>query len=175
MNTWFTGDQHFDHEQVIEYCGRPWPKVKKMNNGIIGRYREVVKPEDTVYFVGDISLRGSENFGYYRRLLTKTLPGRKILILGNHDGLKPFAYVEAGFESVHTSLVIQDWDSNEYILNHDPAPSCIDRKKIWLCGHVHELFLTCRNVINVGVDVWDFYPVSFNRIYEMAQKMRRVL
>ena len=104
---WFTADQHLDHEMVIEYCKRPWPKIKKMNNGIIARYREVVKPEDTVYFLGDISLRGPENFGYYRRLLTKTLPGRKILILGNHDGLKPFTYVNAGFESVHTSLRIK--------------------------------------------------------------------
>lgn len=178
MNTWFTADQHFDHEKVIEYCNRPFAKLRMMNNEITRRYREVIKPEDMVYFVGDLSLRGPENFGYYRRLLTKTLPGRKILILGNHDGLKPFAYVEAGFESVHTSLIIQDWDTNEYVLNHDPASSCIDRhlppgqQRIWLCGHIHELFKTCKNVINVGVDAWNFYPVSFNQIYDLAKVLK---
>lgn len=188
MNTWFWADPHLDHEGIIELCSRPFAKLKTMNKTIIGRYKEVVSPEDLVYIVGDLSLRGPENIGFYRRLLQKTLPGRKILILGNHDGLKPFAYIDAGFESVHTSLIIKDWDANEYVLNHDPAPSCIDRlaenpwnkegpipyyNRIWICAHVHDLYKTCQNVINVGVDVWDFYPVNFNVIYELRKEIYR--
>ena len=94
---WFTGDQHFDHEKIIEYVRRPFKGLKEMNVAIIDRYRELVNPEDTVYFIGDLSLRGPENYEYYCRLLNKQLPGRKILILGSHDGLKPSNYVNAGF------------------------------------------------------------------------------
>lgn len=174
---YFWADPHLDHEAILEYCMRPFAKLKEMNNTLIRNYKAVVKPEDTVYFVGDLSLRGPENFSYYNRLLNKTLPGRKILILGNHDGLKPFNYVKAGFESVHTSLVIHDWEGNEYVVIHDPAASCIDRglppdkRRIWICGHIHDLFKICENVINVGVDVWDYKPVSFDEIYMLRDQM----
>ncbi len=169
MTIWFTSDQHFDHDNIITYCNRPFKNVDIMNREIIRRYQEVVKPQDIVYFLGDISLRTSDHVKFYRKLLQQ-LPGQKHLILGNHDSLKPFTYVDAGFISVHTSLVLclQGVES-QYILNHDPAPSCIDRKTIWLCGHVHDLFKRCNNVINVGVDVWDFYPVSLEIIQEMVK------
>jgi len=187
-NTWFWADPHLDHEAIIGYCGRPFKTMKEMNNTLIANYRQRVQPEDTVYIVGDVSLRGPENIGFYRRMFQKTLPGKKHLILGNHDGLKPFAYVDAGIISVHTSLVITDWDGNEYVLNHDDAPSCIDRlpenpwnkeapkpfySRIWLCGHVHDLYKTCQNVINVGVDVWNYKPVDFNTIYELREEIYR--
>jgi len=174
---WFTADQHLDHPNILEYEMRPFKKLQDMNNEIIRRHNTVVAPEDTVYFIGDISLRGPENFNYYRALLRK-LNGEKHLILGNHDRLNPFAYVEAGFISVHTSLIIRDWDGNEYVLCHDPAPACIDHNlrpdsaRIWLCGHVHSLFATCRNVINVGVDVRNFTPISFNEVYEIGKTLK---
>ena len=88
---------------------------------------------------------------------------RKILILGNHDSLKPFTYIDLGFESVHTSLELS-YNGKDYVLVHDPAASCIDRNRIFLCGHVHDLFKIQRNVINVGVDVWNFFPVSMEQI-----------
>lgn len=175
---WFWADPHLDHGAIINYCDRPFKMVKEMNRALIKNYQDRVSPDDTVYFLGDLSMRGPENFGYYRKLLSKTLPGRKILILGNHDRLNPFAYVEAGFESVHTSLVIYDWDNNEYVLCHDPAPACGDRRKkpdksrIWICGHVHSLFKTCGNVINVGVDVWDYRPVDFNEIHDLHKELK---
>ena len=162
-NIWFTADQHFDHENIIKYCNRPFGSVHKMNKEIIKRYQEVVKPQDIVYFIGDLSLRTSEHIRYYYKLITQ-LPGQKHLILGNHDSLKPFTYIDVGFTSVHTSLIVDD-----YILNHDPASSCVIHNSIWLCGHVHDLFKTCKNVINVGVDVWDFYPVSLSQIQEISK------
>lgn len=188
MRTWFWADPHLDHEAILEYCRRPFRKLKEMNNALIKNYREAVSPKDTVYILGDLSLRGPENYSYYCRLFQKELPGKKHLILGNHDYLKAFSYVDAGCESVHTSLVIRDWDDNEYVLNHDPAPSCIDRwseypkahsgkgplphyNRIWICGHVHDMYVTCQNVINVGVDVWNFKPVEFNTIHELRNEI----
>lgn len=33
--------------------------------------------------------------------------------------------------------------------------------KAWMCGHIHGLFKAVKKVLNVGVDVWDFKPVSW--------------
>ena len=84
-----------------------------------------------VYFIGDMTLLGPENGGKLEKVL-RVLPGRKVLVLGNHDRCRPFAYVEYGFESVHTSLDIGEW-----VLVHDPAVAVVARERRWLCGHVH--------------------------------------
>ncbi len=125
-----------------------------MNYGIVANYRSVVKEEDSVYFLGDLTIVGPQHRGFIEHLITQ-LPGKKILILGNHDKFNPFAYVDMGFLSAHTSLLVE-----EFILVHDPAISIIERDRKWLCGHIHTLFKRKKNVLNVGVDQWGFFPVS---------------
>jgi calcineurin-like phosphoesterase family protein len=39
-----------------------------------------------------------------------------------------------------------------------------------LCGHVHEAWKRHGRVINVGVDVWDFYPVSVDQLLEVMKE-----
>ena len=55
-------------------------------------------------------------------------------------------------------------DGTDFIFNHDPAIHCMFPNKIIICGHVHNLFKVQKNVINVGVDVWDYKPVSFEQL-----------
>jgi len=92
--------------------------------------------------------------------------GEKHLVLGNHDVFKTFSYItDLGFTSAHTSLEVE-----EFILNHDPATCFIDKERIWLCGHIHDLFIHQRNVLNVGVDVWDYTPVSIETIRKYVKE-----
>jgi len=153
---WFTADQHFGHENIIDYCVRPFRSAAKMDNFIISKYREVVKEEDTVYFIGDLTIKGPQYHGYLEYIMGH-LVGRKILILGNHDKFNPFTYMELGFQSVHTIL-----DIGDYILVHDPAIATGLNDRKWLCGHVHTVFKMAKHgtVLNIGVDQWGFYPVS---------------
>jgi len=167
---WFTADQHFGHEGIITSCNRPFRTVKQMDKEIIKRYREVVSEEDIVYFIGDFSLKTSEYLKFYRRIMEQ-LPGTKILILGNHDSLKPFVYEDLGFQSVHTSLIFHDGNLNYWIMRHDPGQPYKNTMLPWLCGHVHTAYQICGNVINVGVDVWDLYPVLVNSIEMCINQM----
>ena len=158
----FTADSHFHHDKIIQYCNRPFKHTRDMDNTMLYRYNSRVTDDDEVYFIGDLfDLQLGKNLHIVERMINK-LKGRKHLILGSHDYLKPFEYVDAGFTSVHTSLEVEGM-----ILNHDPAVSCIDRSKVFLCGHVHTLFKTQLNVINVGVDMWNFFPVSLTQIVEL--------
>jgi calcineurin-like phosphoesterase family protein len=154
----FTGDQHFAHENIITFCSRPFHGIGKMNYGIISNYRKVIKEDDIIYFLGDLTIIGPQHRAMIEHLLSQ-LPGKKIFILGNHDKFDPFTYIDMGFLSVHTSLEVE-----EFILVHDPAVSVINSKHKWLCGHVHTLFKKQGNVLNVGVDQWGFYPISIEEV-----------
>lgn len=43
----------------------------------------------------------------------------------------------------------------------------IDEGKWLLCGHIHEKWRQQQRMINVGVDVWDFAPVSEETLVEL--------
>jgi calcineurin-like phosphoesterase family protein len=156
---WYTADLHFGHDMIIEYCRRPYQNAKKMEIDMVRKYRKVVDPDkDTVYIIGDLTLAGIQHQGYVQHIITQ-LPGRKIFIMGNHDKLNPFIYVELGIQSVHTSL-----DTGKYILHHDPAAAIMAPNRKWLCGHVHTIFKKIRNIVNVGVDQHGFFPVNEEEI-----------
>lgn len=92
--TFFTSDLHFSHKLVAEKrgfrkLGNPNPDGSenvigdtiKHDNAIITRWNEVVRPEDTVWVLGDVGMGHIERFA---DSLTK-LNGRLHLITGNHD------------------------------------------------------------------------------------------
>jgi len=154
MATYLISDTHFDHANVIKYCNRPFKNVTEMQKVMIEKWNQYVMPEDTVFHLGDLVMHSDPD--KLRGLLNK-LNGTKHLILGNHDRMKPFTYVEAGFTSVHTSLHLQD---NIY-LNHDPSVKCVLKDSdILLHGHVHTLYksLPEKNCINMSCEMWDYRP-----------------
>ena len=159
-NTWFTADLHLDHEAIIDSCERPFMNKDKMNNTLIRNINKCVKPEDVLYILGDLTMHGPTKKDRIEQFINQ-INGTKILILGNHDRLKAMDYVDLGFQSVHTSLHLVEQD---LYLIHDPSSVIIIRDKTWLCGHLHTFFKQHKNAINVGVDVWNYKPVSLEEI-----------
>jgi calcineurin-like phosphoesterase family protein len=155
---WFTADHHFGQEDAIDFFDRPFQTVHEMNEELIRRHNEIVAPKDTVYFLGDLTLFGQWQQSFVSETV-KALRGNKVLILGNHDNLNPFDYVKMGFRSVHTQLKIRG-----FMLVHDPMMFSTDMRAHVLCGHVHRVFKWKGNIINVGVDVWEYEPVSYNTV-----------
>ena len=89
MTTWFTADLHIGHARIIEFCGRPFGSIEEHDAALIGEWRAKVAPEDTVYFLGDLTLnpRVEDVIGLLRQL-----PGQIRVVPGNHDrALKRFA------------------------------------------------------------------------------------
>jgi calcineurin-like phosphoesterase family protein len=144
-----------------------------MRQELVTRFNSRVGPEDTTFHLGDFTMLGAGNLGKVEKIIPK-LNGEHHLILGNHDRMKPFQYIEAlGFTSVHTSLKL-GYKWAKLVLNHDPAVyALLDKDEILLHGHIHELYkdlLPEKKVINVGVDVWDFYPVSAEEIINLINE-----
>ena len=162
---WFSSDLHLFHKNVLKYCDRPFENTHFMHKAIIENYNNVVKEEDTVYFLGDLTMVSPRHTDKIKRKVDE-LPGEKHLILGNHDKFKPDSYLKIGFESVHTSLEIEI-KGHKFFLVHDPKK--LKQNMFGLFGHVHENFkmLKLENgkmAMNVGVDIFDFFPVSEDQV-----------
>jgi len=168
-NIFCTADTHWDHEKILQYCSRPFGSVKHQQSAMISSWNNTVSPDDLTYIVGDMWF----NVDDIRRLhrLLKKLNGRKILILGNHDNIKPFTYVSFGIESVHTSLTLQPSETgfnHVTYLAHDPAVyTALPEDSFMVCGHVHGLFKTSKGCVNCGVDVWNYKPVHLEVLHEL--------
>ena len=163
--TWFTSDQHFFHDGIITSCQRPFKNSEEMNRELITRHNALVSPNDTVYYLGDFAYGASLEALWP---IVQTLHDQKHLILGNHDRFSAFEYVELGFWTVHTALELKELDA---VLVHDPVVSCINRKQLFICGHVHNFFDTLKNVINVSVEMRDYKPTSRDTITQLRSQM----
>lgn len=81
MTTFFTSDTHYGHDNVRKYSNRPFGSVEEMNETLIANHNGVVRPQDTVHFLGDFSFQKLP-----QALETlKRLNGHKHLVFGNHD------------------------------------------------------------------------------------------
>ena len=152
-----TGDTHFSHYNIIRYCNRPFKSVAEMNAAMIEKWNKVVTSDDIVYHLGDFSFTSA----LHSKFIFDQLNGTKILVRGNHDG-NVAKMLELGFKEVHESLTYRGW----YLVHR---PTAIPSGCRGLCGHVHEKFRRIGNIINVGVDVWDFMPITLNQIESVPE------
>lgn len=179
---WFTSDLHLGHEKVIGFCNRPFTSAKFMDDILIQNYNAKVWPDEPVYFLGDVCFH-KPSVGVpmlYR------LRGRKILIRGNHDKYSDRQYRAAGFDSILEEAKIKI-QGQHFVLSHYPyEPSdksgmdahdlrYLDRRPMdrgsWLlCGHVHDRWKSQGRMINVGVDVWNYCPVSGSDIMKAVSQ-----
>ncbi len=155
---YFTADFHLDHANIIRFCDRPFRNVQHMNKALIQNYNSVINDDDEVFIIGDLSIK-PKSYKWSTEQMTRNMKGQKHLILGNHDYFGPFDYIDIGFTTVHTALIVE-----EFVLAHDPSVATAIGDKKLLCGHIHKLFKMQGNALNVGVDVWDFKPVSIEQV-----------
>ena len=54
---YFTSDLHFGHENVIRFNNRPFRDEREMSRVLITNYNSIVRPDDTVYLLGDLAYK----------------------------------------------------------------------------------------------------------------------
>ncbi len=171
MAKFWTADLHLKHKAILRHCPHrkeTFGTIDKMDADLIKRHNEVVKPDDEVWVIGDFAWPKADQNHFYTSTLEK-MNGTKHLVLGNHDECKPFYYVNAGFASVHTANIIKIGDY-KVCMAHDPSVwNAVPNDMIFLCGHIHLMFkaLPKQRIVNVGVDAWDYYPVSWEQIINL--------
>lgn len=166
MAIWFTADHHFGHANIIKHCSRPFADVHEMNTELARRWNERVATQDTVYHVGDFAFRDHDRY-------LPNLNGVKHLIIGNHDPKRSKIPVvtespwQDGWSSVNDMLQVS--------VDGTPITLCHYAMRVWnrshhgalhLYGHSHGTLPGNSQSLDVGVDCWDFYPVTLKEIRE---------
>lgn len=156
---WLISDEHYNHEKMLQYQNRPFTDTKEYQHHMREWHNEMVQPDDHVFHLGDYMF--TDNWKQLAQLLRK-FNGIHHLIIGNHDRLYIWDYVEAGFMSVHTSMKL-----GELWLVHDPAPAGVFKDVNWVHGHLHSAGLNiAKNTYNVSVEMHDYRPVNFAKIVD---------
>jgi calcineurin-like phosphoesterase family protein len=154
---WVWSDTHFGHANIIKYTDRPFKSAQHMNQVMLANYLKVVQPEDLVLFGGDVAFEPRDVVE--QRL--DSMPGVKILVLGNHDFSRRGDYLNySAFEVAVMSFVFQrPSDGTNILVTHVPIRSDPWPKNIInLHGHTHR-FICGPNHINMCVEHFDFEPV----------------
>lgn len=184
MTLWFTSDTHFSHANTIFRFKRPdgtplraFRSVEEMDETLVARWNECVRPSDHIYHLGDVSMMRPR----YVAGILKRLNGHKRLVRGNHDIYKTAEYIEAGFEEIYGSRIMGD-----LLFTHIPIhPDCLGG---WVSanvhGHVHcnpspqpvmkihKVTQAVRWVpyLNISVEQTDYRPLSLEQIQHLIKE-----
>jgi len=160
------------HENVISFCNRPFKSVEEMGAVLIENMWKVVDLEDELWIVGDFAFGPKAKDQEKLAALFEQLPGaKKHLVIGNHD-LSPTLALP--WDSINQMVEVRDGPHRQaHTLCHYPLITWnhVRRQALHMFGHVHNNWLGSRNAVNVGVDVWDFMPVSFEQVVERAAEL----
>ena len=169
-----------------------------MNEMLVHNWNALVRPDDTVYHLGDVALGPIEDSLKY----IERLNGHKILVVGNHDRMFPpmakfredkihewkQRYLRAGFADIIADpLAFLQKGDYQFELSHFPYSGDShgeeryrefrkeDKGIALIHGHTHEnkRFSLSRKgtpQIHVGVDAWDFAPVSLQAVIDELDK-----
>ena len=172
-----TSDQHFNHENIIKYCDRPFSSVKEMNEEMIKGWNAVVSKDDTVFVLGDFFM------GRLTEIedILSQLNGHIMLVEGNHDNDSRIATMTSyGNVKNLGPLCIIDYRGINIVICHYPIDfdlrnmvSKASKKMLFLYGHIHNLApkgLDRGCFYHVGVDTNDFTPVDLDSIIDEVLK-----
>ena len=172
MKLYFTADTHFGHSNILRYTKRPYRTVEEMNEALCDNWASVVTDHDHIYHLGDVVF--GRNFQEIATLIhmVRKLPGRKHLIPGNHDkkylNLLSWAFQEVLPPIYDLNLKQVGKGSQLIVLAHFPLTvwNNSHRGALQFYGHVHGAFCGNQQQTDVGVDVWNYTPASFEQIFE---------
>ena len=163
-------DTHFGHTGVCCFTGddgekiRPWTDPDEMDEEMIRRWNERVRPKDKVYHLGDVVINRRAMKTLHR------LNGDKVLIRGNHDIFPDVEYREH-FRELRAYHVM-----NGMILSHIPIhEESLSRFGTNIHGHTHQRRVMTRKHAKatpevdvryhcVCVEQTDFAPILFEDV-----------
>lgn len=136
---YYINDLHLLHENVLRFDNRPFNTIEQMQEIIVNNLNRKVTNGDTVYLLGDVSMRGKKEDLIS---LVASLKGKKVLVKGNHDDVSDYRYQQLFYEVVDYKEIHDAVDGQNYdlVLCHYPIFSWkkMGRGTILLYGQTHD-------------------------------------
>lgn len=178
MSEFIISDTHFNNDNIIRYCNRPFKDAADMNEQLIRNWNEVVRPDDTVYHLGDFIMGLAENTVD----ILNRLNGHIVLARGNHDSRRKLAI----YERFPEKITVQDcihlpYKGLYFFMCHFPLENeafydmiVQDNSEVILVhGHVHDhepFYNPIHHKFNACVDVTGFKPVPVDTFYNLVKE-----
>ena len=170
---WLTSDSHFFHANMYTFLNPDGTRVRGQfadaaegDAYMIAAWNQVVKPEDHVWHLGDVTLDRSSGDIWKLEKVMKSLHGHKRLILGNHDHYDVRVYRNVGFEKVKGSHRF-----GGLVYSHIPLhPESIADHRVLanVHGHIHARHAFPGKYINVCVEHTRYAPVHVDEVIGWA-------
>jgi calcineurin-like phosphoesterase family protein len=162
MKKWITADWHLG-ETRFDIMQRPFTDVMEHCEFIISRHNSVVDPNDVVYVLGDVIYKDADPSEFLP--MVRRMNGIKLLIRGNHDA----GITDQQFSPYFAAGIIADGGGGNFTVDGIKCyathyPSSGKKDAFNLVGHIHGAWRVQLNCLNVGVDVHNYYPLSFDKI-----------
>lgn len=159
----FISDTHFFHTNILKFTGddgkriRPFDTLEEMHEYMIAKWNSVVKDQDFVYHLGDVTF---QYHGAFNNLMSR-LKGQKRLIVGNHDKIWNPA-LQMAFQKVD---LWKGFKGHNFTASHMPLRLEGLRDGAFnVHGHTHQRMMEDKRYINVSVEVRDYTPVHIDEI-----------
>lgn len=193
--TWFTADLHLGHRKVAELRGHD--DTDSHDDMILSKLDATVRDGDSLWILGDISSGSTraELHALAHLDAWSVVAGVDLhLIAGNHDGVHPMHRTALKHDDAYRRafLSVQPFarrriEGRQVWLSHFPWHGAGDHTEherystvrlhddgqSWLLhGHTHSPVGVDRErrMIQVGVDAWDYAPVSVNTIADIIRE-----
>ena len=159
-----TSDTHYGHNNVIQYCNRPFKDADHMDTVMASMH--VATVQDRRYFhLGDWAFRGKN----FKLGIKNRLTGYGVIVKGNHDPGRNNLVNDFGFKEAYLEAEGRFTETGQtFYMSHIPNKAMAQKYDFHFCGHVHCLFAKDENVINVGADIWGYKPQTFRHIIANA-------
>lgn len=173
---YLTSDTHYCHDNILKFTdangnlirGSRFSSVDEMNECMFDNWNETVKQGDTVYHLGDVA------FGNYTKDQKfidtfRSLPGDKILIVGNHDTIL-WMVKENLFDDLQMWKKLKD---QKMLLTHVPIhQSCLLKypdgsQMVNVHGHIHQNPSPTKNHRCVCVEWTDYKPIHVDNVIQL--------
>ena len=174
-NFYFTSDTHFNHENILSFCNRPFSSIREHDECLIKNWNEKVPKDGIVFHLGDV---GFGNNQYIKEILDQ-LNGEIWLVVGNHDMKSIISQHKKRFH-IMAQQMSMTVGNQIIIMNHCPLlcfAGSYKKNPAWqLFGHVHSgprsnkgLDLPRLDVLfptqyDVGVDNNNYTPISYEEL-----------
>ena len=168
MTTYFTSDTHFRDPRGLRIDRRPYRTVAEHDAALVRLWNETVGPEDEVWHLGDFAHpKRPERIGE----LLAALNGVKRLVIGNNDGEATVRHPAWASVQHYAETTL---DGTALVLCHYPFRTWnrMGRGVVNLHGHSHGRLKPMPRQYDVGVDAWDYRPVTLQTILSSRPRRR---
>ena len=152
---YLVSDTHFFHNKVIQFMNRPYKDSNEMTEKIIEEWNSIVKPEDSIYHLGDFFF--GTDYDAIKSVLSR-LNGTITLIAGNHDTPNKVAFLATNGIRVCAGINVEG-----VLLTHYPVhPSLLsdlsprsggEKDTLNIHGHTHHGSMEDPRYFNMCWDV----------------------